>query len=64
MRQHIEVLLDTGISGQENLLGTLPRLGAQLMAQEALEQETTEQLGRADYEHCEPGQPLGGYRNR
>ncbi len=31
--------------------------------QEALERETTEQLGRAHYQHREPGEPLRGYRN-
>jgi transposase-like protein len=56
-------MLDNGIGGQDNLLGTLVHLGAQLIVQEALERETTEQLGRAHYQHREPGEPLRGYRN-
>jgi putative transposase len=63
MRQQIDDLLENGISSQDNLLGTLLQLGAQLIVQEALEQETTEQLGRAHYQHREPGEPLRGYRN-
>lgn len=63
MRQQIDELLENGISGQDNLLGTLLQLGARLIVQEALEQETTERLGRAHYQHREPGEPLRGYRN-
>jgi hypothetical protein len=45
------------------LIGTLVQPGAQLVVQELLERETTEQLGRAHYQHRKPGEPLGGCRN-
>lgn len=63
IRQQIDEMLDNGIGGQDNLLGTLVHLGARLIVQEALERETTEQLGRAHYQHREPDEPLRGYRN-
>ena len=44
-------------------MGMLIHLGAQLLVQEALEQETTERLGRAHYQRRQPGEPLRGYRN-
>ena len=64
IRQQIDELLGDGIDGQQgNLLGVLVRLGAQRIVQEALEQETTERLGRAHYQHRQPDEPLRGYRN-
>jgi transposase-like protein len=63
IRKELDQLLNEGLEGQENLLSTLVRLGAQLMVQEMLERETTEQLGRAHYQHRKPGEPLRGYRN-
>jgi len=63
MRHQIEELLANGMEGKGGVLGALVRLGAQLVMQEALEQETTEQLGRAHYERRRPEEPLRGYRN-
>jgi len=63
IRQQVAELLQQGIEGQEDPLGMLIHLGAQLLVQEALEQETTERLGRAHYQRCQPGEPLCGYRN-
>jgi hypothetical protein len=63
MRHQIDELLENGIGGQDNLLGALLQLGVQLIVQEALEQETTKRLGRARYQHRQPGEPLCGYRN-
>ena len=56
-------MLDNGIGGQDNLLGMLVQLEARLIIQEALEGETSEQLGRDQYQLREPGEPLRGYRN-
>jgi hypothetical protein len=58
MRQQVDELPEMGIRGQEKLQGKLLRLGAQLVVQEALEREATERLGRAHYQHREPGEPL------
>lgn len=63
IRKQLDQLLSEGIDEQSNLLGVLVRLGAQLVVQEALERETTERLGRAHYQHRQPGEPLRGYRN-
>ena len=63
IRKQLEGLLDNGLAGQENLIGTLVQLGARLVVQELLERETSEQLGRAHYQHRDPGEPLRGYRN-
>jgi putative transposase len=63
IRQQIDEMLDNGMGGQDNLLGTLVHPGARLIVQEALERETTEQLGRAHYQHRASGEPLRGYRN-
>jgi len=63
MRHQIEELLGNGMEGEGGVLGALVRLGAQLVMQEALEQETTEQLGRGHYQRRRPEEPLRGYRN-
>ena len=47
IRQRINALLANGIESEEDVLGASVRLGAQLVMQEALEQETTERPGRA-----------------
>jgi putative transposase len=44
-------------------LSSLLQLGAQWLIQQALEQETTEKLGRAHYQHRQLDEPLLGYRN-
>jgi putative transposase len=63
IRKQLDDLLDNGLVGQENPIGTLVQLGAQLVVQEMLERETTEQLGRGHYQHRQPGEPLRGHRN-
>jgi putative transposase len=63
IRQQIDELLNKGIEAQESPLNPLLRLGAQLVVQEALEQETTERLGRAWYQRRQPGESLRGHRN-
>jgi putative transposase len=63
VRQQIDELLSEGMGGDGDVLGALVQLGAQRLMQEALEQETTERLGRAHYERREPEEPLRGYRN-
>lgn len=63
MRQQINQLLSNGKEGEGDVLSTLVQLGAQLVMQEALEQETTERLGRAHYQRRRPEEPLRGYRN-
>lgn len=63
IRQQVYRLLDEGLEHQEDLVGTLIELGAQLLVQEALEKETTERLRRAHYQHRKPPEPLGGYRD-
>ena len=63
IRKELDELLNKGIDGLENPIGSLVQLGAQLVVQELLERETTEQLGRAHYQHHKPGEPLRGHRN-
>jgi putative transposase len=63
IRKQLDELLNEGLEGQGNLLSTLVHVGAQLVVQEMLERETTEELGRAHYQHRKPGEPLRGYRN-
>ena len=58
IRKQLDELLDNGLEGQDNLVGTLVQLGAQLVVQELLERETTERLGRGHYQHREPGEAL------
>jgi putative transposase len=63
IRKQLNDLLDDGLAGQENPIGMLVQMGAQLVVQEMLERETTEQLGRGHYQHRQPGEPLRGHRN-
>ena len=63
IRNQVDDLLKGGAEGREDLLDMLVRLGAQVIMQEALEEETAEQLGRGHYQRREPGEPLRGYRN-
>ena len=62
IRKQLDELLNNGLAGQENPIGTLVQLGAQLVVQEMLDRETTEQLGRGHYQHRKPGEPLRGHR--
>jgi transposase-like protein len=63
IRQQINELLENGLNNEDNALGTLMQLSAQLVVQEALERETTERVGRGYYQRREAGEPLKGYRN-
>jgi len=63
IRKQLDDLLEKGLVGLENPIGALVQLGAQLVVQELLEQETTEQLGRGHYQHRKRGEPLRGHRN-
>jgi transposase-like protein len=63
IRQQISELLEDGLESQDNPVGTLMQLSAQLVVQEALESETTERLGRGYYQRREADEPLKGYRN-
>ena len=63
IRQRIDELLQEGWQGEEDLSTVLLRLGAQRLAQELLEQEVTDFLGRARYERVGAGEELRGYRN-
>jgi putative transposase len=63
IRQKIDELLQAGWQGEEDLSTMLLRLGAQRLAQELLEQEVTDFLGRARYERVKANQDLRGYRN-
>lgn len=63
LRQRIDELLQGGWQGEEDLSTVLLRLGAQRLAQELLEQEVADFLGRARYERVKAGQDLRGYRN-
>jgi len=63
MRRQLDDLLNDGLAGQENLIGTRLQLGAQLVVQQLLERETTEQLGRGHDQHRRPDEPLRGHRN-
>lgn len=48
---------------EENLISKMLFLGAQRLAQEALEQEVTDYLGREHYERRQEGKEHSGYRN-
>ena len=63
IRKQLNQLLSEGVDAQEDLLGVLVRSGAELLMQEALEREVTERVGRAHYQHRQPGETLRGYRN-
>ena len=63
IRQQISELLEDGLEDEDNALGRLMQLSAQLVVQEALERETTERLGRGYYQRREADEPLKGYRN-
>jgi len=63
IRKQLDQLFSEGLEGPGNLLSTLVQLATQLVVQEMLEREATEQLGRAHYQHRQPGEVLRGYRN-
>ena len=61
--KQIEELLGGEIQGCHDITGLILRLGAQRLAQELLEQERTDFLGRAPYERRPEGAPHRGWRN-
>ncbi len=61
--QQIEALLAGDFSEAEDLLGKLVRLGIQRMAQEALEEEVTDALGRGHSERRREGEPFSRHRS-
>jgi putative transposase len=63
IRQQIDQVMNGGVENQPNPLERLIRLGAQLVIQEAMEKETTDQLGREYYQRSDPDKPFRGHRN-
>ncbi len=63
IQKQIEELLQGTWADQEEMVNKLLMLGAQRLAQEALEQEVTDHLGRGHYERREDDQEHRGYRN-
>jgi transposase-like protein len=56
-------LLRGGVPKDQDVVGTLLRLGAQRLAQELLEEEATDFLGRDRYVRHHGAEPHSGYRN-
>ena len=63
IREEITRLLREGVPKDQDVVGTLLRLGAQRLAQELLEEETTDFLGRDRYVRHRGREPHRGYRN-
>lgn len=63
VREEITRLLEGGLDGKEDVTSTLIRLGAQRLAQELLEEEVTDFLGRERYVRHRGDHPHRGYRN-
>ncbi len=63
IQKQIEDLLQGTLAEHEELVTKLLMLGAQRLAQEALEQEVTDHLGRGHYERREDDEEHHGYRN-
>ena len=63
IREEIRHLLQDGVPEGEDVTGLLLRLGAQRLAQELLEEEATDFLGRERYVRHHGVEPHGGYRN-
>ena len=63
IQKQIEDLLQGTLAEQEELVTKLLMLGAQRLAQEALEQEVSDHLGRGHYERREADEEHHGYRN-
>ncbi len=60
VREEIEQLFQGGIDPGTNVLSALAELGVRYLAQQALEQQQADHLGRDRYER---GEPERGYRN-
>jgi putative transposase len=63
IREEITRLLRDGVPKDQDIVGTLLRLGAQRLAQELLEEEATDFLGRDRYVRHRGTAPHRGYRN-
>lgn len=63
IRKQISQLMQGDWENEEGLITKLLHLGAQRIAQEVLEQEVTDYLGRDHYEHRDANQEHSGYRN-
>ncbi len=63
IREEIARVLSDGVQGKVDVTSTLLRLGAQRLAQELLEEEVTDFLGRERYVRHRGIQPHRGYRN-
>ncbi len=63
IREEINRVLKDGLDGEADVTSTLLRLGAQRLAQELLEEEVTDFLGRERYVRHRGGEPHRGYRN-
>src|SRR5579884_3336447 len=63
IREEIARLLRAGVPKDQDIVGTLLRLGAQRLAQELLEEEATDFLGRDRYVRHRGAEPHRGYRN-
>ena len=63
IQKQIEALLQGDWEDKEDLVTKLLMLGTQRLAQEMLEQETTDYLGRDHYKRREGDQEHRGYRN-
>ncbi len=63
IREEITRLLRNGVPKEQDVVGTLLRLGAQRLAQELLEEEATDFLGRDRYVRHRGAEPHRGYRN-
>lgn len=64
IREAVQQLLGGGLSEDGDITSKLLRLGAQRLAQELLEQEVVDFLGRGHYERRDDDVPHRGYRNR
>lgn len=63
VREEIDRVLRDGVDGKADVTSTLLRLGAQRLAQELLEEEVTDFLGRERYVRHHGPQPHRGHRN-
>jgi len=63
VRKEIDRVLRDGVDGTADVTSALLRLGAQRLAQELLEEEVTDFLGRERYVRHRGGPPHRGYRN-
>lgn len=63
IREQLDRLLNEGVGGEDDLLGSLAELGLRYVLQQGLEQEQTDQLGRGHYQRRGEGEPHRGWRN-